>query len=237
MTGKRVSIAVACALAGVALGAWGMARFERRPERVIAAYHKWFHASGAQTYNNTRWMGTEVQKSPLDLFVFQEIIVETAPGVIVEAGTYKGGSAAFFASLFDLRQRGRVLTIDIEAYPNRPQHPRITYLAGSSSDPATLRQVEALLKPGERVMVVLDSDHRKDHVLAELRLFHKLVTPGCYLVVEDTHFNGHPILPNHGPGPLEAVEEFLRENHDFSVDRTREKYGMSFNHGGYLRRR
>jgi cephalosporin hydroxylase len=85
-------------------------------------------------------------------------------------------------------------------------------------------------------MVVLDSDHHKDHVLEELRLYSPLVSVGQYLIVEDTHFNGHPILKNFGPGPWEAVEEFLRERPDFAVDSSREKYGMTFNPHGYLRR-
>ncbi len=85
-------------------------------------------------------------------------------------------------------------------------------------------------------MVVLDSDHHRDHVLNELRLYNGLVSPGCYLIVEDTHFNGHPILPKFGPGPFEAVDEFLRTNTAFVRDRTRERFLLTFNPGGYLKR-
>jgi cephalosporin hydroxylase len=73
-------------------------------------------------------------------------------------------------------------------------------------------------------------------VLRELNLYHQLVTPGSYLIVEDTHFNGRPILPKHGPGPWEAVDEFLVAHPEFQPDRSREKYGMSFNPRGYLKR-
>ncbi len=86
-------------------------------------------------------------------------------------------------------------------------------------------------------MVILDSDHSRDHVLRELELYSPLVTPGCYLVVEDTNVNGHPVSPEFGPGPMEAVEAFLETTNDFEVDRSREKLLLTFNPSGYLRRR
>jgi cephalosporin hydroxylase len=85
-------------------------------------------------------------------------------------------------------------------------------------------------------LVILDSDHSRDHVLTELRTYSPLVTPGQYLIVEDTNVNGHPVLSEHGPGPAEALVEFLDETDGFEVDRAREKFGMTFNPGGYLRR-
>jgi cephalosporin hydroxylase len=85
-------------------------------------------------------------------------------------------------------------------------------------------------------MVSLDSDHRAAHVQKELELYSPLVTPGMYLVVEDMHFNGYPILPKFGPGPTEAVEAFLKTNPPFERDRTRERFLLTFNPGGYLRR-
>jgi cephalosporin hydroxylase len=84
---------------------------------------------------------------------------------------------------------------------------------------------------------VLDSDHACEHVLAELEAYGPLVTPGCYLIVEDTNVNGHPVLAEHGPGPAEAVETFLATGAIFDVDRDRERLLLTFNPGGYLRRR
>ena len=86
-------------------------------------------------------------------------------------------------------------------------------------------------------MVTLDSDHRAHHVLEELDAYSPLVTKGCYLVVEDTNINGHPVEPNFGAGPSEALRDFLIGNHDFNQDRTREKFGITFNPGGWLRRK
>jgi cephalosporin hydroxylase len=85
-------------------------------------------------------------------------------------------------------------------------------------------------------MVVLDSDHSHAHVAAEIAAYSSLVTPGCYLVVEDTNVNGNPVLPEWGPGPMEAVDEFLDDTQLFARDPAREKFMMTFNPGGYLRR-
>ncbi len=170
------------------------------------------------------------------MWIFQEIVTETRPDVIVEAGTYHGGSALFLANLLDLDGRGKVVTIDIADYAKKPLHPRIHYLLGSSTAPETMSEVKRLIAPQDRVMVVLDSDHRKPHVLQELRLYHRLVTKDCYLIVEDTNINGHPVFRGFGPGPMEAVEEFLQGNRDFVPDRSREKFLMTYNPSGYLRR-
>jgi len=85
-------------------------------------------------------------------------------------------------------------------------------------------------------MVILDSDHARDHVLQELRLYAGLVTPGAYLIVEDSNVNGHPVLPEHGPGPMEALREFLGGTREFAVDAAREKFFLTFNPKGFLKK-
>jgi cephalosporin hydroxylase len=87
------------------------------------------------------------------------------------------------------------------------------------------------------VLVILDSDHSRDHVLDELRIYSRWVTPGSYLIVEDTNVNDHPALPEHGPGPMEALEEFLAETDEFEIDAPREKFFLTFNPRGFLRKR
>ncbi|MGH9675017.1 MAG: CmcI family methyltransferase [Bryobacteraceae bacterium] len=111
-----------------------------------------------------------------------------------------------------------------------------TYLAGSSTSSEIVARIRQSIKSGEKVIVFLDSDHRAPHVAEEIRLYAPLVTPGSYLIVEDTQFNGHPVLPKFGPGPREAVDGFLGSNRDLEPDRSREKFGMTFNPRGYLKR-
>ena len=214
------------------------ARIYSTSSAVVAdAFHVLYYKDATHTWKSTNWLGTPIEKCPFDLWAMQEILNETRPDVLIEMGTFKGGSAKYFASLFDLMGHGRVITVDIERYPNLPQHPRITYLLGSSTSDAVVSQIKQLIQPGERVMAVLDSDHRQAHVLQELRIYGRMVSRGQYLVVEDTNLNGHPVEPRGGdPGPWGAVHEFLKSNHDYIQDRSREKFKVTFYPGGWLKR-
>ncbi|MDH4180125.1 MAG: cephalosporin hydroxylase family protein [Armatimonadota bacterium] len=189
----------------------------------------------SQVWSGTYWLGFPTLKCPLDLWVYQEIIREVKPNLIVETGTAHGGSALFLACMCDLVGLGKVITIDIEEKPGRPAHDRITYLLGPSTSDEIVRRVVQAIGDGDRVMVILDSDHRRDHVLAELVVYSKLVTPGSYLIVEDTNI-GHPVQPELVPGPREAVQEFLAANPDFVADGAREKFHLTFNPSGYLKK-
>ena len=140
----------------------------------------------------------------------------------------------YLAHMCELLGHGRVLTVDVQKR-QVPEHPRITFVTGSSVAPDIVAEVRPAAA-GERAMVVLDSDHHAPHVLAELRAYAPIVAEGCYLVVEDTNVNGHPVFPEFGPGPAEALHRFLQESDEFEVDRRREKFLVSFNPGGYLKR-
>jgi cephalosporin hydroxylase len=181
-------------------------------------------------------LGTPTAKCPLDLWVYQEILCETKPDVIIETGTAHGGSALYLSSVCDLLDCGRIITIDVIEQAARPEHHRITYLNGSSTAAGIVQEVKSLIKSDDRVMVILDSDHSEEHVFRELEIYSKLVTAGCYLIVEDTNINGHPVFRLHGPGPMEAVEKFMDRQAEFAFDREREKHLMTFNPKGYLRR-
>lgn len=208
----------------------------RGRERVVRRFHRLYYLTSRRTWRNTFFLGVPVAKCPLDLWVYQELVHEVRPDLIVETGTAHGGSALYMATLCDLVGRGRVVSVDVVARENLPEHPRVSYVVGSSVKPETFARVKSHVRPGETVLVVLDSDHTREHVLAELRLYGELVTSGSYLIVEDTNIHGRPVLRSHGPGPAEAVEEFLARDPRFRVDESREKFYMTFNPGGYLKR-
>jgi cephalosporin hydroxylase len=204
---------------------------------LVDEFHALYYDRRVQTWGETYWLGHHALKCPLDLWVYQEILHEVRPDLVIETGTYRGGSTLFLASICDLLGHGNVVTIDAAKQKGRPRHKRITYLTGSSTSEAIVRQVRRRARGKRRVLVLLDSGHGKDHVLAEMRTYAPLVTPGSYLIVEDTNLNGHPVDPDHGPGPAEAVAAFLAENDGFVPDASREKFLLTFNPGGYLKRR
>jgi len=182
------------------------------------------------------WMGAQMQKCPMDLFMYQEIIYECKPDLIIECGTWQGGSALYMAHLMDILQHGMVITVDINRFIGFPIHPRILYVTGSSIDKNIFQQISDLASGFRKVMVILDSDHTKAHVLREIELYSSLVAPQQYLIVEDCNIHGHPVREDLPAGPWEAVEAWLPKQEDFRQDRDCERFLMTFNPGGYLRR-
>jgi cephalosporin hydroxylase len=207
-------------------------------ELSARSFSRYFYTRADLTWNNTEWLGVPLWKNPLDLWVYQEIMFEVKPSLIIETGTYRGGSAYYVASICDLLDAGKVLTIDRQQRASRPEHPRIEYVKGSSVDAEVLALVEKrVADAGGPILVVLDSDHREPHVRQELAAYSGFVTPGSYLIVEDTNINGHPVNPFFGPGPMEAVESFLPAHPEFEIDAAREKYMVTHNPKGFLRRK
>jgi cephalosporin hydroxylase len=209
-------------------------RAGRRLDRAaVSRAHDVFYESDAWT--KASWLGTQALKNPLDLWVYQELMTETRPELIVETGTWRGGSALYLASICDLLGAGEIVSIDVAPMrDDYPQHPRITYLAGrSSTDPDVLDEVRERSE-GRRILVILDSDHSQAHVEAELSVYAPLVPVGCYLVVEDSNIG--QIREDLMPGPLQAIETFLATTDEFEIDREREKFLITFNPSGYLRR-
>jgi cephalosporin hydroxylase len=207
-------------------------------DSAVDGFHRLYYDTGYSggTWADTRWFGVPTLKCPLDLWIYQEIVHELAPDLIIETGTADGGSGLFLATLCEAKGRGEVISLDIEVRPGRPCHDRLKYLTGSSTDQAVIERLIRRASDAETVLVVLDSDHSYDHVLVELHAYAPMVTPGSYLVVEDTNINGHPVYEHFGPGPMEAVEDFLKDNDAFAVDVTREKLLLTFNPRGWLRK-
>jgi len=172
-----------------------------------------------------------------------ELISKVRPSVLIETGTHCGGSALDFAEMAALLgQPCSVITVDINpklAY--RPADYDITPVVGYSTDRRVAGTVSSVLrdklsrKPGP-VIVTLDSDHSQENVARELEIYSPHVTPGSYLIVEDTNVNGHPASPDHGPGPWEAVHDFLSRNQGFQIDLSCQRHLLTFFPDGWLRR-
>jgi cephalosporin hydroxylase len=200
-------------------------------------YFRWFYEQGV--WKRMHYRGVRILKVPSDLWNYQEIFTEHRIEWVLETGTRHGGSALFFADLLQLNGcPGKVISIDVDSAANMVrEHPRIDFLLGDSASEVMVDRVRALL-PANRgtLFAILDSDHSKAHVLRELNAFLPLLRQGDYLIVEDTCVNGHPVRPEFGPGPYEALEEFLAGNPGlFSPDSGREeKFGFTAAPRGYL---
>jgi cephalosporin hydroxylase len=212
-------------------------------KKIIEDFHKLYYDSETWRTNLTTWMGVVTWKCPFDLWVIQELLFKVQPDFLIETGTAFGGSALFFASIFELIGKGRVITIDDNSSPyiskadikKRPVHSRILYITGSSIDSSIAKQVSTICK-NKKVMVNLDAMHEEHHVYSELNLYGPLVSLGSYIIVEDTNVNGNPVAEDHGPGPNEAVNKWLAEHLNFQPDHNCERLLMTFNPGGYLQR-
>jgi cephalosporin hydroxylase len=200
-------------------------------------YFRWFYDTGV--WKSMHYRGVRILKFPSDLWNYQEILSERRIQWVLETGTRHGGSALYFADLLELNgAAGRVISIDVDAASNMVRaHPRIDFLLGDSGSPAMVEEVRRRL-PAERgaMFVILDSDHSKTHVLRELHAWCPLLRRSDYLLVEDSCINGHPLRPDFGPGPFEAIEEFLAGNPGLlEHDSAREnKFGLTFAPRGYL---
>jgi cephalosporin hydroxylase len=212
---------------------------QKSEDEIVEQFHKLYYSNGGRTWSgNTSWLGYKVLKCPLDLFIYQEIIYETKPDIIIETGTGNAGTTLFLASICDFINYGKVISIDTENTNHEsylPSHKRITYITGLSTSEDTINKVKSLTNEKNKIMVILDSDHHKNHVLSELNIYSSLVTKDNYLVVEDTNLSGHP-MPTDFEGPMEAIEEFMKTNQDFIIDESKHKFYLTFNPNGYLKR-
>lgn len=208
-------------------------------ELVKQDFHQIYYDSGIWG-TNTKFLGKPILKNPMDLWIYQELVSEIKPKVIIETGTRYGASALWlmYCQMMNGIKDGMVVTIDI-AQCVTMKTPNITQIIGMSMHPdAVYTCTNIILQLSGPVMVILDSDHSRDNVLAELELYAKFVTKDSYLIVEDTNVNGNPVFPEHGPGPKEALDEWLPLHMDeFEVDKECEKFMFTFNPGGYLRRK
>lgn len=203
-------------------------------------YHHLFIEQGyryGMPHLQQEWMGRPILKTPFDCWVYQELIYRVRPDVIVELGVKFGGSGLYLAHLMDIIGHGEVLGVDIDLSNVLDlEHPRITFLEGSSTDPKIVAQVHARVS-GQRAIVIADSNHECSHVLSELDSYHDLVPLGSYFIVEDGVGELMDWMPVPMGGALTAVVEFLNSHPEFEADRViAEKYLITSNPDGYLLR-
>ncbi|MFT4520616.1 MAG: cephalosporin hydroxylase [Halioglobus sp.] len=205
-------------------------------------YHKWYYDN--EVWEETRFMGVVTNKSVSDMWNYQEILAELKPAFIVEFGTRFGGSALYFSVVGRaINPEMRVLSVDCshaEVEPQVFEDTAISLLTLSSAAPEVAEVIAKMRSetPGS-VFFILDSDHSKSHVLAEMELVRTVVEAGDYVVVEDGNINGHPVLPDWGEGPTEALDAYFGKHpQDYTRDTEREKkFGFTFAPAGFLIKR
>lgn len=175
------------------------------------------------------WWGRPIIQLPDDMIRIQEAIFQIQPDVIIETGVAHGGSLIFYASLLELLGKGKVIGLDIDVRPHNraaieahPMNRRIELVIGDSVSEETVSKVRAMIAPGETVMLILDSNHSKAHVAAELEAYAHLVTPGSYILSQDGVMQLVAGMPRTSPdwttdNPIPAVEEFLQRRKDFAL--------------------
>jgi cephalosporin hydroxylase len=212
----------------------------------------------------TTFLGLGVLQNPADMWIMQEIITEIRPDFIIETGTCSGGSALYYATILkQVNNKGKVITIDIDPKPRMDNINKlekedehlyntvkeisdnyIEFITSNSVDPALIERLKEQTK-NKKVLVTLDSCHSYEHVLKELILYSQLVSPGSYLIAQDTMLDDkeewlekHATCPGYKikAGPMQAVKEFLKENHDFKVDKSKERFLFTFYPSGYLKK-
>ena len=201
------------------------------PESFELLSQLWLKVSWSQKYSYAfSWLGRPIIQLPEDMVRAQEVIYALKPDVIIETGIAHGGSLIYYASLCALMGKGRVAGIDIEIRPHNRRaieshrlSSLITLIEGSATDPAVISTVKDLIRPGERVLVILDSNHSKAHVLAELNAYSQFVTPGSYIIATDGIMKDMLDVPGGNPSwehdnPATAAIEFAGAHPEFVVE-------------------
>ena len=186
--------------------------------------------------NDSTYFGVKTWKSPIDFWIYLELIYELKPDVILEIGNHSGGSTLALAHICDSLDHGRIIGLDIShasIAASVRAHRRIRLIEGDAC--ANFNRVSKLIKPDEHVLVIEDSSHTFDNTLAVLDTFSPLVKPGGYFIVEDGICH-HGLNGGPSPGPYEAAEAFVSRSPSFVIDRSREAFLITWNPKGYLRR-
>lgn len=212
-----------------------------RAATLVEQVNDLFYTSGVAS--GVEWQGVPLLKNPCDLWTYIELMQRLKPTAIVETGTHHGGSAGFFADIMAIQGVVcTVVTVDLNPkWSFDPASKNIVSIVGYSVDGESVRRVRTEVDAAQArragpVLVTLDSDHSEANVTRELELYAPLVTRDSYVVVEDTNINGHPSLPDSGPGPWEAVEKFLAVHDAYVPDAECQRFLLTSNPRGWLKR-
>ena len=206
----------------------------------------------SEVWRETTWLGILSVQVPSDNWTMQEIIYEIKPDFIIETGTFLGGTALYYAMVLDqVNKNGKIISVDItdvrdkKVFDSELYKERVEFIEADSVAQTTIDEIRKRVK-NHKVLVTLDSLHTKDHVLKELKLYSQFVSPGSYIVVQDTYWDLMPKSMQKEmiargwtasiEGPLEAVKEFLKTNDNFEIDKSKEKYLLTWYPSGYLKR-
>lgn len=184
------------------------------------------------------WMGVRTLKNPLDAWIYQEILYEVQPDIVLEIGSYHGGSTLYLANILDCIGHGKIISIDIDRFNYNVTHNRIQAITGDSRSADIIDTVHNMCA-GKNVLIIHDSSHESDCVSQDLKHYSDLVSIGSYFIVEDgiiDLFQAGDGIGSTTPGPLGAITTFLKENPCFIVDKKRERYVITYNPMGFLRR-
>jgi len=193
------------------------------------------------------WLGRPIIQFGSDMIMLQELIWEVKPDIFIETGIAHGGSLIYTASLFEMIGNGRVIGIDIDirehnkvAILAHPMFKRISMIEGSSVADSTILALEKQLESGKKIMVMLDSNHSREHVLNEINLYSKYIPVGSYLIVQDGAQKWVADIPRGkaewmDDNPLNAIDDFLKVNSDFVVDETYTRLWITQSPKGFLK--
>ena len=196
------------------------------------------------------WMGIPIIQTPEDMILMQELIYKVKPDIIVDIGIAHGGSSIYYSSLLELiKPESKVIGVDIDIREHNlniikkhPMYDKITLIEGDSINRKIFDEVSNHISNDSKVIVCLDSNHTKHHVLSELNLYSNIVSSGGYIVVFDTIASTigrdeYSTKLYNGNGPKEAIDEFLKENNDFEIDKRFNKLYTSNSQDGYIRKK
>jgi len=199
-------------------------------------------------FDKATWMGLTTKQLLPDIYLIQEVVSKARPEIILETGTGRGGTTLLLASLLFFLEGKKLITIDLKVsdetrrgisrFPSLAS--MINFVEGSSIEQDTVARAKSLVDVGSHVLLIFDAGHTRHHVLQELRMYSDLLQEGDYIIVCDTNMSYLSTTPRGVPqwttnSPSNAIEEFLRENDNFEIDRSHEHWEITSFPDGILR--